>query len=140
MIDSQMIQIDLVADLKSAAAITAFLNGASQIKESQYQGRDFSYPAVRLQMLTNRPFTEREQCDHSEINFAIRAYSEAASSKECGQIANAILDRYHRKNFAGTGYNAWFYLVSQGQPELMRDGLWRIENLFRGNVYPTTAP
>jgi hypothetical protein len=104
MIDSLTIQIDLIADLKSAGAITAFLNGASQIKESQYQGRSFEYPAVRLQILTNRPYPTREKCDHSEVNFAIRCYSESASSKECGQIANAILDRYHRKYFAGTDW------------------------------------
>jgi hypothetical protein len=140
MIDSLTIQIDLIADLKLSATITALLNSVDEIKESQYQGRDFSYPAVRLQILTNRPYPSREKCDHSEVTFALRSYAESASSKSCGEIANAILDRYHRRFFTGTGWRSWFRLISQGQPEVLRDGLWRIENLFRGNVYPTAAP
>src|SRR3990172_8525364 len=99
MIGNEVIQADIVTDLKAASAITTLLASASEVRELQYQGADFDYPALRVHIDENRPIVTREQCDHANLMLTIRVFGEGGSSREVSSIATAVNNRYHRRNF-----------------------------------------
>lgn len=143
MIGNDVIQSDIVTDLKADTAIVALLvaggSNASEVRELQYQGADFAYPALRAHIDDNRPIVTREQCDHANLSFTIRAFSEGGSSRTSSTLATAVNARYHRRNFHGTGWYSWFRAVALLGPRRVGEKLWMSEVIFRGVVYPTVA-
>lgn len=139
MIANEVLQADLLADLLAYTTLTALLASAAEVREDQYQGTKFAYPAVRLAILQQTPISERENCDHARLALAVRCYAEEASSKLADTIAGVVNGRWHRRNFHGTGWYTW--LRSEGLVSAIRvsERLWRAEALFGGVVYPTVA-
>lgn len=140
MIGDNVIQADLVADLLAYSTLTALLATAAEIREDQYQGTRFAYPAVRVAILNQTYIPDREQCDHALLAFSVRCFTEEASSKAADVLAGVVNGRLHRRNFHGTGWYSWFR--SQGLVGALRvdERLWRAEALFGGTVYLTSAP
>lgn len=139
MISNQVIKADVIADLKADTTITALLNSSDDIKESQYQGADFSFPAVRLAIQSNQAILESFPCDHALLLFGIRCYSEDPSSRAVEILANTVNVAYHRLTFAGTGWYARLYSAGLIPAMRVSDKLWRSEVLLQGNIYPTSA-
>mgnify|MGYP001587158750 CR=1 FL=1 len=139
MIGNDVIQGNIVTDLKAATAITALLASAGEIRELQYQGADFAYPALRVHVDDNAPIVIREQCDHANLTFTIRAFTEGGSSRSSSTLAAAVNARYHRRNFQGTGWYSWFRAAALLGPRRVGERLWMSEVIFRGVVYPTSA-
>jgi hypothetical protein len=139
-IDDSVLQKDLVADLLAYTTLTGLLASATEIREDQYQGTVFHYPAVRVAILNQTYIPDREQCDHALVAFSVRCYTEEASSKAADILAGVVNGRLHRRNFHGTGWYSWFR--SQGLVGALRvdERLWRAEALFGGTVYPTSHP
>lgn len=139
MIANHIIQRNILADLLAYTDLTDLLGSVDEIRESQYQGTDFRYPAVRLFIDNQKPILNREQCDHANLSFIVRAYTESGSSRECNIIANAIQTRLHRRNFHGDGWYSWFRCMGYNNPRRMVKNLWMGELTFNGVVYPRTA-
>ena len=139
MIPNQVIQADFVAYLKGQVSLTSLLYDATEVREDQYQGTIFHYPAVRVALGTQIPITDREQCDLARLTFSTRAYAEGGSSKMADTIAGVLHDLLHRRQFNGTGWYAWFY--GAGLDSAIRTGekLWRSEASFQGVIYPSNA-
>ena len=117
MIANHVIQADIIADLLAHGTLTALLGSVAEIRESSYQGADFAYPAVRLEVVSNTAITDRgENCDHSSLLFIVRAYAEGGSSRACNVIADVINTRLHRRNFQGTGWYTWIYNAGFNNP------------------------
>lgn len=140
MIGDAVIQADIVADLLAFNTLTAMLKTALEIREDQYQGTLFGYPAVRVAILNQTYIPDRDQCDHAILAFAVRCYIEDSSSKNADLLAAVVNTRLHKRNFHGTGWYSWFR--SQGLVGALRvdERLWRAEALFGGTVYPTSNP
>jgi len=138
-ISNQVLQKDIIADLKALVALTALLKAAADIKEDQYQGTTYGYPAVRVALARQAPYRIPEQCDHMTLTFSIRVYSEQESSKEADTVMGVIADRYHRHFFTGTGWKGWINREAVVSAALWAEKLWRSEAFFRVNVYPSTA-
>ena len=139
MIDSSVIHKDFIAALLGEASITGLLYDATEVRETFYQSKEFHYPNIRLAILSNDPYPERDQCDHSRVNVAVRCYTEEESSGTCQELAAAVVAFLHRKDFTGTGWRGVIRLITQTNPSIVRTSLWRTELLFGANVYPTTA-
>lgn len=139
-ITNDTLQIDLIALLLAEASITGLLGDASDVREHNYMAKNFKYPNVRIGIILNEPYLERDQCTHSRAMFAVRCYTEDSSSGSCQELAAAVVDFLHKKFITGTGWKGKSYLVSMGGPETIRDELWRVENMFTMNLYPTSAP
>ena len=139
MIENPIIQADLLADLLAYSTLTAIIASAKEVREDQYQGVKFAYPAVRLALVQQKPIIETEQCDLARLSVVVRCYSEGASSKESDHIAGVVNRRWHRRNFHGTGWYTW--LRSEGLVGAIRvsERLWRAEAMFGGVVYPRTV-
>lgn len=84
-----------LTNLKSKTNITSLLANSSQIKEEQWQGTVFVYPAVRFSVDF---FPAINRClDRAEI--VISVFSEEKSSDQASTIAGAIQTEYHGKPF-----------------------------------------
>ena len=93
MIGDHEIQADLMTKIKSLGSITT---GTSDIREFEWQGDEFTYPNIRLDLEDNRyEFVEQQRCSLQTIEFSVYIYSEMRSSKQCsyikGLVANALI-------------------------------------------------
>lgn len=146
MIHNEIIQADIVAKLKADETITAALvrqdgeGGAESVKEDQYQGTTFIYPAIRVKLQRQIPIKNRGPCDHARLTFSILCLTEGGSSKAADHLAGLVNDLFHgpngSKNFKGTGWNSYFR--STGLDDAIRTGekLWLAVANFDGVIYP----
>jgi len=140
MIDNHQIQVDLVTLLKGETTVTGLLKTTDEVREHQYMGKKYGVPAVRVHIASNTPHITRDRCDQSTANFMILCYAEEASSKVSQQLAKAVNDFLHEKDFAGTGYHAFIYSNGLGSPEVVgsEPALWRVTCGYFMNIYPTS--
>ena len=140
MIDNAVIQADLITALKAEATITDLLTSSAEIREANFMGADFGYPAIRVRIESNSPVNQADPCDHSELTFTVFCYTEEASSLTCQQLAAAVNDFLHRKHFTGTGY-VIRRLRSGGLsgPSPVGRNIWMVMCPYGGTVRPTTA-
>jgi hypothetical protein len=89
-----------ISSLKSKTAITSLLANAREIREIEWQGTDFDYPAVRVG-LDFMPSIER--CGPDDAEIIIEVFSDEKSSKKASHIASLIYTTYHGKAFTSGG-------------------------------------
>ncbi|KKM93618.1 hypothetical protein LCGC14_1206490 [marine sediment metagenome] len=94
MIANNYIQADLIAAMKEDAPIvTEIGDEQGRIKEQQWAGTGFTYPAVRLRL--NRQVPEgKSGCDHNRLSFSVLVFTEGGSSKEADLIAGLVNDLF----------------------------------------------
>ena len=93
------VQIALVEHLKADVALVALLSTSSQIKETQWQGTEFTYPAVRVE---NDVLPSIDGCSPDGVEITVYSLSETKTSKQCSLIAAEISRLLHCKTFSGT--------------------------------------
>ena len=125
------IQTALIAYLKTKPTILAVVP-AVEIREDQWQGTEFSYPCVRVKMMSNRP--KDTNCDVSEVMFAIQIFSQLDSSIEAEQIADIINVALHARSFESGGIRLSCY-TNNLAPAIRQDvRTWRSEVLMRATA------
>ena len=131
MLSNDDIQAGLVAKLKASTTIVALLASGTSIKEDQWQGTTFVYPAVRVDLGMQLP---RANCDGAEVTFSILCYSEDASSRKVDELAGTVNDQLHRKSFTSSSIR--YSIYSQGLIPAIREDerTWRSEATFRATV------
>ncbi len=103
------VQAAWVAYLKSQITLTSLLANNSQVKESQWQGEIFSYPAVRVSVDF---FPSINGCI-PRANVFISIFSEQKSSDEASTIAGVIQNLVHRKPFTSAGVTSFMVIVQE---------------------------
>ena len=88
------VQLALIERLKADTALVALLGTADQIKETEWQGASFVYPAVRVEN-TVRPNVA--YCPPDDVDITIFCLSEQKSSKQCSKVAAAVAKVFHNK-------------------------------------------
>lgn len=134
MLDNDDIQAGLVAYLKDQTTTTVvLLDSSGDIKEDQWQGTIFVYPAIRVDLGSQLP---RGDCNSSEITFSILCFDENASSQSTDELAGTVNNDLHNKAF--TKSSVRFSIFSQGLIPAIRmdDRTWRSEATFRATVEP----
>lgn len=102
MLNPNDIQEALIKYLKADATLVAMLASSGEIKEDNWQGVAFAYPAVRVDL--RNQYTEVENgCNYSLVSFGILCYSEQKSSKEANNIAWRVLELFHDHSFSYNG-------------------------------------
>ena len=131
MLSNDDIQAGLVAKLKASTTIVALLASGTSIKEDQWQGTTFVYPAVRVDLGMQLP---RANCDGAEVTFSVLCYSEDASSRKADELAGTVNDQLHRKAFTSSSIR--YSVYSQGLIPAIRedDRTWRSEATFHATV------
>lgn len=124
------------------AALHAALAGgdASEVRENQFQGTEFSYPAIRVSVNYNNP-TGEGPCrdDVSRIYFSITAWSESTSSKEADDLLGLVGEALDEAIIDDTDFRTGnISLGSLNSAIRIAPRLWRAEAPFRANIYQKT--
>lgn len=130
------IQAALVSYLKSKTSITDLLtiggSSASEIREDQWKGVDFKYPAIRIRLISNVPINP--QCNYSQVEISFMVFSEKQSSFEADKIAGIINDILNGHSFTSNGI-AFTFTTTNLIPAIAQDETtWRSEVLTRATA------
>lgn len=103
MIPNHIVQAALIAKWKASSTITNALNSSADIKESQWQGTDFLYPAIRLNIGSQTNDRRSPFCNFGYLPFSVRVFSEMKSSMEADMLAGLVNSVTHGSYAVGTG-------------------------------------
>ena len=129
MLSNDAIQSSIVAYLKSVTTITARIV-STEIREDQWQGRDFVYPNIRVRMISNNP--KEPHCGLSNISLSIMVFTEDASSHNADEIAGIINNAIHGKSFTSSGINLGLRTTNLVPAYRSDERTWRSEVLISG--------
>jgi hypothetical protein len=99
---NDQIQAAWVAYLKANATILAQLLDNDEIREDNWQGDKFTYPNIRVRVVSNTPQAGRD-CNLHDVVIGTLAFSEDASSQQADTIAGIIMTELHDKQFTSNG-------------------------------------
>lgn len=133
MIDNDHIQAALIAFLKSKSSVTSLLATAGEVREDQYQGTQYAFPAVRVQLGTQTPISGNG-CP-SIIHFSVLCYTEDASSQKADELAGAVNNELYNHSFNRNNVR-FGMVVSEGLVAAVRQDFrtWRSEAKFKALV------
>jgi hypothetical protein len=142
MISNDRIQATLITKAKAALSITTLLATAEGIKESQWQGKDFVYPAIRIKLGT-QDLTQGTNCSTSNIPAIFECYTEDASSKKADVLAGAVANAFHGTTWSDkiTGVRIVSIRIA-GLTSAVREDIntWKAEANFQLIVEPIPTP
>lgn len=132
MIGDEVIQASIIAKIKSLGAVTSLLsNGATEVRELEWQGTSFSYPNVRIELEDNDfYFDEQTKCSLQRVEWSVYIFSQQDSSKECSQIKTAVINALVGSGFSNQTYNTKFSTVRlvENIPAVREDArTWRAQ-------------
>ena len=140
MLSNDLVQAAVITKLKANATLVAFLTAASaadEIREAQWQGRDFVYPAVRIQIGTQEPGGNGPcYTTTGQTAFSILCFSEHDSSEQADQLAGLVDDALLGLHISGSGFKTG-PVLSDGQVKAVRTGerVWMATFLGRMQLY-----
>jgi hypothetical protein len=127
-------QAGLITYLKSITALITVLGDATHIKEYFWQGSDFVYPGVRLQMGIEKAQGE-PNCGKWLLPFYVMCFSEQKSSKQCSQIASIVATMHGFQPGQLNGVDFVRLYVDQIVPPIRQDELtWRSEIIAHSTI------
>jgi hypothetical protein len=137
----EQVQAGLITYLKSLTALVTALGpvvgnkgGSNEIKEYFYQGTDFVYPGVRLQMGVQKAEGE-PNCNRWTLAFYVLCFSEQKSSKQCAQIASIVGAIHGAQPGKLNGVSFTRIYVDQMVPPIRQDELtWRSEVICHSTI------
>jgi hypothetical protein len=101
------VQIALIERLKGDAALVTLLGTADQIKEPEWQGAEFTYPAVRVEN-TIKP--NIAYCPPDDVEITVFCLSEKKSSKQCSLISAEVANYLHKHPFTSSNGVKFLFL------------------------------
>ena len=132
MLRNDQIQAALIAKLKANTTIVAELASSADIKEDQYQGTEFNYPGVRVQLNSNESLTQDANCPHTRIGLSLLIFTEDDSSLEADRIAGIIHNELHAQQYTINGIAISLHTTNL-IPEIRSDvRTWRSQILMSG--------
>lgn len=103
MISPSLIKRNLIEFLQADVPLMAALSGTKQVKEADFQGQDFSYPAIRVTVFPQYPDGNGTSRLHlSQINWIVEVESEKPSSQEADRILGLVINAQFNKQWLGT--------------------------------------
>ena len=128
MLRNDQIQAAWVDYLKDNTNILAELTDNDEIREDFWQGPTFTYPNIRVRIVSNTP-QEGRDCNLHDVVIGTLAFSEEASSQQADRIAGIIMTELHDKQFTSNGI-AFGVRTSDLIPAVRTDErTWRSEAL-----------
>ena len=122
-----LIQSALIAYLKTKTEVTSLLvRDDAEIREDQWQGRNFVYPAVRYNNLALRPDISGN-CNLFNIELSWLVYSEEPSSWEADKIAGIISLVLHDKQIVYSGTSVYLRTMEIRPADRKDERTWQSE-------------
>lgn len=140
MIGDEVIQAGIIARLKTYPTPTGAFTNSSEIRELEWQGDEFVYPNIRLDLEDNRDyFDEQERCSLQYIEFSVYVFSESRSSKQASQIKSEIIDFLKGRGWTNLTHNVKFSsprLIENIPAIRVEERIWRSQARFSSKVSP----
>lgn len=142
MIGPNNLAAGVIAWLKADTAIAAYLaarNATGEIRQLSWHGREFVYPAIRVDIGTESPF-ENGPCGptRSQLPFRVYTFSEQDSSYECGELAGLVHARlFSQKIDASVTYGFTTTLITMDgwpNPVMTGENIWQCVMAFRCQI------
>ena len=138
MLRNDQVQAAIVAYIKAQSTITDELvtaqnsNGADEVREDNWQGREFTYPNIRVRLITNEPADP--ECNLHSVTLSFLVFSEDPSSQEADRIAGIINNTLHGRSFQSN--NISFSLRTTSLVPAIRsdERTWRAETLMQASA------
>jgi hypothetical protein len=137
MISPNVVQAAIVALLKADAPLVAGLAGdPARIKEADWRGTGFDYPAVRVDITDMRP-TGNGNCSEQRLGVtgAIIVYSKVDSSAEAAQVLGLVENAIQQKHLSGAGMGSQVLRPFQTNFPYRDNDIWRGEVVFATTVF-----
>lgn len=97
----ETIQMAFIANLKADANLYPYFGtSGTEIREAQWQGADFVYPALRVYVDV---LPSMNGCGTDTAYVCLEVYSEEKSSKQAKEIASYLIEKYHKRRFKAAG-------------------------------------
>lgn len=133
MVRNDQIKKALISHIKSKSDVTAILGDATEVREYNWQGTDYDYPAVRLQLRGNNP--DDSGCAKSIITFTWFCFDEETSSRMCDNLAGTLAEHYNKARFTSEGIRFFGCDVENIIPAIRQNvRTWRSEVQVRALV------
>ena len=102
--DSVEVKSSMLAYLKAYTPLTSLLLGVSgtSIKETQYQGTDWTFPAIRISVDL---LPSVNGCGPDDADFIIETFVAEKSSLSADVISGTIYKLLHKRAFTSLGVN-----------------------------------
>jgi hypothetical protein len=136
MISPRTAQAATVALLLADAPLVALVG--AEIRESEWQGTAFTYPAVRVDLLDLTPEGNGSCAEAwSAVTGRIRVFSNQASSGQCLDLLAAVQRAVQRKHLIGVGYTSLEMKIASVIMPYQEENIWRGEVAFFSTIIPT---
>lgn len=144
MISNELVQAAIISKLKANTGLTTWLtarSAGSEIRELQYQGSSFVYPAVRVQAGSQIPDGPTSHCytTNGESPFTVVSFSEGDSSLQCDQLAGLVNVALINNVLTGTGFRSLRIQVDNLiKATRIGQRLWQATGLYRCYLVQTS--
>ena len=133
MLRNDQIQAAIVAYMKVQSTITAELkDGADEVREDEWQGTKFTYPNIRVRLISNEPADP--ECNLHSVTLSFMVFSEDPSSKEADTIAGIINNTLHGRSFQSNNISFSMRTTSLVPAIRSDNNTWRAEDLMEARV------
>lgn len=130
MLRNDTIQAGLIEEFKSLSPVSTLLGGTTEIREDQWQGTQFVYPAIRVDIQNQIPSIEG--CAYGWIDAIVKVFSEGTSSLECDKIAGTVFQNL-RRSFTRNGiFFSGMNCISLGGAHRINEQTWQADVRIRG--------
>jgi hypothetical protein len=137
MLSPNTIQAAMLALLKANLPLTTALGGAAAIKEAEWHGTGFTYPACRLDLSDVRPDGTGACAEEwGGLVGRIVVYSKQDSSSECLTLLGLVQDAIQRRRLTGAGLTSLEIKIDSTVLPYLEGGVWRGDVV----IYTTAIP
>jgi hypothetical protein len=138
MISNALLQKALIAKLKADTPLVTLLGADTEVREQQWQGREFTYPLVRVNLIQQLPMFAMDPCEWFSLTFSVYSMSEDRSSYEADNIASAVNDILHDKGWSEDSDGYRFHKcrsIGLNSAVRMSERIWRAEAFFNARLH-----
>ena len=133
MLRNDQVQAAIVAYIKAQSTITVELkDGADEVREDNWQGTEFTYPNIRVRLITNEPADP--ECNLHSVTLSFLVFSEDPSSQEADRIAGIINNTLHGRSFQSNNISFSMRTTSLVPAIRSDERTWRAETLMQARV------
>lgn len=130
LVRADQVRAAIIANMKANATILATLTDTDEIRESSWNGTEFSYPNYRVRINRLAPYRDCYQ----EFEASIYCYSEKQSSQEAEEMVGTVANVYHETAFTQNGIH-FTSVYADLIPAIKETNLeWRGEVILRSAI------
>ena len=133
MLRNDQVQAGIVAYIKAQSDITSLLkDGVDEVREDNWQGREFTYPNIRVRLIDNQP--SEPECNLHSVILSFLVFSEDPSSQEADRIAGIINNTLHGKSFQSNNISFSMRTTSLVPAIRSDERTWRAETIMEASA------